>query len=484
MSDFAVFFDTGNLPQEKLSELEKYLPRDVALRIKDTKNDRERRLRTGAYFALDILFRHLYCRSMPDIRRNESGKPYFVKGESSSFDCEKVDCAASFSPEKSDCSASALNSSLSLGNGSASDREKTLNSEVASVGERTLNGKVTSVGVRTLNGEAAFDGGADLENDFTAKQEVSDNFSARERGLTSESGSVLGSDSASVSCSVRKRGSASGATLVSEGGWARERGSVLESGSASVNGSAVGGGLYLGDSADMSNDLNLGGDGILPSFSISHSGDIAAVIISTDGRDIGIDIEGSSAEKSADRAAAKFLGRFEKFSNELKRSYERGSFTGELCDSFPYNHSGSTETANSEIEKSCTAGSSVIGSFAHTEQKLSDKSSVLCEYVKADSDRDRETQALNSGVDISFFVLRQEGSEFELYPCQLKRLFYPDFEDSNLVKWTVLEALLKMSGGGFCDLGKLENSLKRASLATFKLSAGDEFTVSVAKAEN
>ena len=407
LSDFAVFFDTGNLPQEKFSELEKYLPRDVALRIKDTKNDRERRLRTGAYFALDILFRHLYCRSMPHIRRNESGKPYFVKDENAPFRCETAHCTASFSPEKSDCSASALNSSLSLGSGSAS-----------------------------------------------------------------------------VSCSVQKRGSASGATLVSEGGWAQESGSVLGSNSASVNGSAVGGGLYLGDSADMSNDLNLGGNGILPSFSISHSGDIAAVIISTDGRDIGIDIEGASSEKSADRAAAKFLGRFEKFSDELKRSYERGSFTGELCDSFPYNHSGSRETANSEIEKSCSAGSSVIGSFAHTEQKLSDKSSVLCEYVKADSDRDRETQALNSGVDISFFVLRQEGSEFKLYPCQLKRLFYPDFEDSNLVKWTVLEALLKMSGGGFCDLGKLEISIKRASLATFRLSAGGEFIVSVAKAEN
>ena len=347
MSDFVVFFDTGSLPHEKFSELEECLPRDAILRIKDTKNDRERRLRTGAYFALDILFRHLYCRSMPDIRRNESGKPYFVKGESSSFDCEKVDCAASFSPEKSDCSASPSNSSLPLGNG-----------------------------------------------------------------------------------------------------------------------------------------LNLGGNGILPSFSISHSGDIAAVIISTDGRDIGIDIEGASSEKSADRAAAKFLGRFEKFSDELKRSYERGSFTGEPCGSFPYNHSGMGEAENSEIEKSCTAGSSVIGSFAHTEQKLSDKSSVLCEYVKADSDRDREVQASEPGFGISFFELRQEGSEFELYPCQLKRLFYPDFEDSNLVKWTVLEALLKMSGGGFCDLGKLENSLKRASLATFKLSAGDEFTVSVAKAEN
>ncbi len=186
---------------------------------------------------------------------------------------------------------------------------------------------------------------------------------------------------------------------------------------------------------------NENGEGV-PSFNISHSETLAAVCLSDEAMPVGIDIQAEPKAAVLERIAARFFA--------------------------PFKGETQTRACEGDARSECAA-----------EAELKTDEEYGAFYIDGGSEKDK--------IKLSAYKFAPNG---ELARTEIKSVldsieFVCDGEAraDNLSRWTVLEAALKMNGGGFADFGESERILGAASTYTVQFKhTGKRYSLTLATA--
>ncbi len=195
----------------------------------------------------------------------------------------------------------------------------------------------------------------------------------------------------------------------------------------------------------------------MPSFNISHSGSISAVVITDIYDSIGIDVQ----------CEPRLRGTLERVAKRFFAPFRKGVTEGESV-----RNKGLVIEDEIEIEIYTVSDCSADGQLKITDTSSSDSLVIKCGAEnklpkKTDGDKNNPKEKTNSkSCGLSVKLISENDGE------------------NQLVQWTVLEALLKMQGDGFGAYTSVEKIMSDAKLKSGIINKGkDRYAFSIAVRE-